>query len=122
MSTRWLHRICESGSTVGATTATLCTFTVPVSTTIGYTVRVVGYEATTPASAFFFFTGSAFRAAGTAALIASFPGTTPVLSAALAAALATLVRSTNDVSVQVTGVALLTISWAVDVEPFVYTP
>ncbi len=105
-----------SGSTTGAVTANI--ITIPLGSVPGvYTIeaRVAGFNASTPAGAGYQLIGM-FRTTGLAASIIGSVERVANEEAALAAANATMVASGNNVLIQVTGVALLTIDWVVQSE------
>lgn len=100
-----------SGTTVGATTADLCT--IDAGGTAGcYTlqVQVVGFDSGTPSGASYVLTNG-IRTTGAAAALTGTTDKTVNEEAAIATANADIVVSGNNIIVRVTGVAGLTINW-----------
>lgn len=99
--------------TVGVATATLMTIPIPVNSAIEVSASVAGYEAAGSSGAGGTIFGLAKKAgAGTGALVGT-PTVTTYLSAPLVAATIAMVidGGGDNVLIQSTGVALLTISW-----------
>jgi len=100
-----------NGSTVGAVTADLLTWTMPSSPcVIVFDSRVAGFDSVTPAGVGYNVFGSV-RTDGVTATLVGTPDKVINEEAALAAADANLVVSGNSAIVRVTGVAGLTLSW-----------
>jgi hypothetical protein len=106
------NRLQGTTTTVGAVTGNLITFTLGATPgTYAVEVRISGFESTTPAGVGYSLFGS-IRTTGAAASIIGTVDRINNEEAALAAATATMIASGNDLIVQVTGVAALSINWS----------
>jgi hypothetical protein len=114
------NRLQGTGTTVGATTADLVTFSLGV-TPGAYNVeaKVVGFNSSTPSSTGFTVIGTV-RTTGAAGALDGTPDETPVESIALIASDVDFIISGNNLIIRVTGVAGLTINWNV-VATYVFT-
>lgn len=100
-----------TGQTVGAVTADLVTIALGATpTTYSFDVLVAGFESTTPAGVGYTILASV-RTTGAAAVIVATNTNIAKEEAALATAACDLIVSGNNVIIQATGVAALTIDW-----------
>ena len=114
------NRLQGTGTTVGATTADLVTFSLG-ATPGSYNIeaKVIGFNASTPASTGFTVIGTV-RTTGAAGALDGTPDETPIESIALITCDVDFIISGNNLIIRVTGVAGLTISWNV-VATYVFT-
>lgn len=107
------NRLQGTGSTVGAVTTDLVTFSLG-ATPASYVIEAnfVAFESTTPAGAGYSLFGTA-RTTGVAASLVGTPDKINNENAALVPSTADIVVSGNNVVLRVTGTAGLTINWAV---------
>ena len=107
------NRITGTGTTVGAATTTLATFSLG-ATPGAYNVeaKFIGFNASTPASTGYTVLGTV-RTTGAAGALDGVPDETPIEHVALITSDVNLVISGNDLLFQVVGVAGLTINWSV---------
>lgn len=112
------NRLSGTGTTVGATTADLVTFTLSganlgaVPGTLVIDAEVCAFESTTPAGAGYAIFGTV-RTTGAAATLVGTPDKIVNEEATLAACNADIVVSGNTAIIRVTGTAGLTINWRV---------
>lgn len=100
-----------TGQTIGAVTANLITIPLGATpTTYSIECRVAGFESTTPAGATYLLVAG-FRTTGIAATLIGTVDRTTNEDAALLLCNANMIASGNNVIIQVTGVAGLTINW-----------
>jgi hypothetical protein len=100
-----------TGQTIGAVTDDLITIALGAAAgTYKLHVKVVGFEATTPAGCVYEITAGV-RTTGAAAVLIGVPVVNSLEEAALVAANATVVVAANTAIIRVTGVGALTIDW-----------
>jgi hypothetical protein len=107
------NRLQGTGTTVGATTADLVTFSLGATPgAYNFELKVIGFDAVTP-SATGFTTLGTMRTTGAAATLVATPDETVVEDVAMISADVDMVASANNLIIRVTGVAGLTIDWNV---------
>ena len=107
------NRLTGTGTTVGATTADLVTFSLgAVAGAYNFELKVIGFNASTPASTGFTVLGT-MRTDGATATIEAVPDETPIENVALITCDVDMIASVNNLIIRVLGVAGLTINWNV---------
>lgn len=107
------NRLQGTGSTVGATTADLVTFSLGATPgAYNFELKVVGYDAVTPSATGFTIIGT-MRTTGAAAAIVGTPDETVVEDVAMITCDVDMVASGNNLIIRSLGVAGLTINWNV---------
>lgn len=107
------NRLQGTGTTVGATTADLVTFSLGATPgTYNVEARVSGFNSSTPASTSYTVIGTV-RTSGAAGALDGVPDETPIENIALLTSDVDFIISGNNFIIRVTGVAGLTLNWAV---------
>jgi len=114
------NRLQGTGTTVGATTADLVTFSLGATPgAFNFELKVVGFDSATPSATGFTILGT-MRTSGAAATLVGTPDETVIENAAMLTCDVDMVASGNNLIIRSTGVAGLTISWNV-VSTYVFT-
>ena len=107
------NRIQGTGTTVGATTADIATFSLGATPgAYNFELKVIAYNASSPAASGFTTIGT-MRTNGVTATLVSIPDETFVEDVVLLTCDVDMVASGNNLIIRVTGVAGLTIDWLV---------
>lgn len=107
------NRLQGSGTTVGATTDDLVTFSLGATPgAYNFELKVIGFDSSTPAASGFTVLGT-MRTSGAAATIVGSPDETVIEDVAMITCDVDMVASGNNLIIRVTGVAGLTIDWNV---------
>lgn len=107
------NRLQGTGTTVGATTADLVTFSLGATPgAYNFELKVVGYTTTGPAATGFTILGT-MRTNGAAATLVGTPDETVIEDVAMLTADVDMVASANNLIIRSTGIAGVTIDWNV---------
>jgi len=107
------NRLQGTGTTVGATTADLVTFSLGATPgAYNFELKIVGYTTTGPAATGFTILGT-MRTSGAAATLVGTPDETVIEDISMLASDVDMVASGNNLIIRSTGVAGLTIDWNV---------
>lgn len=107
------NRLQGTGTTIGATTADLVTFSLGATPgAYNFELKVIGFDAVTPSATGFTILGT-MRTSGAAATLVGTPDETVVEDVAMITADVDMVASGNNLIIRSTGVAGLTINWNV---------
>lgn len=107
------NRLQGTGTTIGATTSDLVTFSLgAVAGAFNFELKVIGYTSTGPACSAFIILG-AMRTDGASATLVGIPDETVIEDASLLACDVDMVASVNNLIIRSTGVIGLTINWNV---------
>ncbi len=113
------NRLQGTGTTVGATTADLVTFSLGATPgAYNFELKVVGFDAVTPSGTGYTILGT-MRTSGAAATLVGTPDETVIEDAAMITSDVDMVASGNNLIIRVTGVVGLSINWNV-VATFVF--
>lgn len=105
------NRLQGTGTTIGATTADLVTFSLGATPgSYNFELKVVGFDAVTPSATGFTVIGT-MRTTGAAATLVGTPDETVVEDIAMLTCDVDMVVSGNNLIIRTTGVAGLTIDW-----------
>lgn len=107
------NRLQGTGTTVGATTADLVTFSLGATPgAYNFELKVIGFDAATPSATGFTILGT-MRTSGAASALVGTPDETVIEDVAMLTSDVDMVASGNNLIIRSTGVAGLTIDWNV---------